>query len=89
MEEILITKKKTRKHPTNEDLLNQIIEVITEIKSLPKRENWNHLSVVIKGKYASRNTFLRHFGTFEFAIKKALKKAEKEGKIIYYVHKNV
>ncbi|NVN97426.1 hypothetical protein HXX01_04350 [Candidatus Nomurabacteria bacterium] len=87
-EEVLVLEqlvKTARKHPTDEELLDQIIEVIKETKTLPKGEHWDHLSVVKRKKYAGRNTFFRHFGSFEGAVKRALERIEEKDLKIYYL----
>ena len=80
--------KVTRKHLEDDELLDQIISVITEIKTLPKGEHWDHLSVVKREKYAGRNTFFRHFGSFEGAVKRALERMKEKNLKIYYLKRS-
>ena len=92
MEEILEQQTKenreTKKHPKDNELLDQIIEVIKETKSLPKGEHWDHLSIVKRGKYAGRNTFFRHFGSFEGAVERALERIKEKNMQIYYFRRS-
>ncbi len=77
-------KKPSKKHPSDAELILQMIDTIKVLKTIPKREQWNSLAYVNEMNYASRNTFLRHFGSFDAVMTKAIKKIKDDGLKIYY-----
>lgn len=83
-----VGQKERNKHPTNDQLLEQLLEVIKQLKTIPKSSSWNNLSIVKKENFFSKHAFLNHFGSFEKAIEKALEKAKKEGIKIFYIKQN-
>ena len=82
-------KKETKKHPTNEQLLDQIIEVIKEMKSIPKGDKWNQLSIVRNKGFFSKNAFTGpgHFKSFNLAVELAIKRAKEKGIKLYFLEK--
>ncbi len=76
--------KTTKKHPTDAELISQMIGALKDLKTIPKSKVWNNLTYVKKNRLASVNTFRRHFKTFENAINKAIEKIKEDGLEIYY-----
>lgn len=80
--------KCTKTHLMKDELLDQIIETIKEKKALPKGEQWDSLSIVLRRDFASKSTFLRRFGSFEEAVKRALERIKEKKISVYYFKKD-
>lgn len=72
------------KHPTDDELIDQMIDAIREFKSTPKGKYWNSHTYIKSNNFGTVNTFRRHFGTFEAGVNKAIEKIKKDGMKIYY-----
>ena len=72
--------KEIKKHPTNDQLLDQIIEIINKTKKLPEGNNWDQYSLVSnnKDRFCARKTFISHFGTFNNAVNAAIERAKEK-----------
>lgn len=75
----------TRRHPTDDELVDQMIAALRDLKTVPKSKLWNSLTYVKKNNFASVNTFRRHFKTFDNAINKAIKKIKDDDLKIFYL----
>lgn len=77
--------KETRKYPTDDEILDQIIEVIKGRLSLPVGSTWDSYSQVKGDKNFLRSKAItKRFTTFKDAVNLALKRAEEKNIKLYY-----